>query len=233
MSYILDALRRAESERDRGQVPGLNAQPAPGLVTATPTRPTAVVPALALGLGLLLVAGLAWWAWPRGTAPAPAPVPANSGAAAPAGVASSAVSASVVTVPAPAANARGPVATPEPLPLPVVVSAPPPPPPPPLPLPSPPSPPAPSPAIPTPAPEPTSDPRTVRLADMTAQQRRDWPLLTLGGGVHSDNPASRFIIVNGQLVREGEEAAPGVTVERIDARAAILRWRDLRVELPF
>ncbi len=73
----------------------------------------------------------------------------------------------------------------------------------------------------------------MRLADLTAQQRRDWPPLTLGGAVHSDNPASRFIIVNGQLVREGEEAAPGVTVERIDARAAILRWRDLRVELPF
>lgn len=68
---------------------------------------------------------------------------------------------------------------------------------------------------------------------MTAQQRRDWPPLTLGGAVHSDNPASRFIIVNGQLVREGEEAAPGITVERIEARAAILRWRDLRVELPF
>ena len=68
---------------------------------------------------------------------------------------------------------------------------------------------------------------------MTAQQRRDWPPLMLGGAVHSDNPASRFVIVNGLLVREGEEVAPGVTVERIDARAAILRWRELRVELPF
>ena len=82
MSYILDALRRAESERDRGRVPGLNAQPAPGPTTATPTRPIAVVPVLALGLGLLLLAGLAWWAWPRGTVPTPASVPANGGAAA-------------------------------------------------------------------------------------------------------------------------------------------------------
>ena len=230
MSYILDALRRAESERDRGQVPGLNAQPAPGPPTATPTRPIAWVPALVLGLGLLLLAALAWWAWPRGTVTTPAPVPANTGAAVPDAMAS-AVPAAVVTLPAPAATAPGPVATPEPLPLPVVVSAPPPPPP--LPLPSPRSATLPSPATSTPAAEPTSGPRTVRLADLTAQQRRDWPPLTLGGAVHSDNPASRFIIVNGQLVREGEEAAPGVTVERIDARAAILRWRDLRVELPF
>lgn len=27
MSYILDALKRADAERGRGQVPGLNAQP--------------------------------------------------------------------------------------------------------------------------------------------------------------------------------------------------------------
>lgn len=71
------------------------------------------------------------------------------------------------------------------------------------------------------------------LAELTAQQRRDWPVLSLGGAVYSDNPASRFIIVDGQLVHEGEEAAPGVTVERIGPRAAILRRGELRVELPW
>jgi len=222
VSYILDALRRAESERDRGQVPGLNAQPAPGPATATPTRSTAWGPALAFGLGLLLVAGLAWWAWPRGTAPATAPAPANRGAAAPDAVAST-VAAPILSAPAPVASAPGSAVTTEPLP--VVVSVPPSPPRP--------SPPAPSPAIATQAPAAAGDPPTVALADLTAQQRRDWPSLTLGGAVHSDNPASRFIIVNGQLVREGEEAAPGVTVERIDSRAAIVRWRQLRVALPF
>lgn len=219
MSYILDALRRAENERERGQVPGLNAQPAPGRATATPTRPMAVVPALALGLGLLLLAGLAWWVWPQGTAPTP-------GGATTAAVAPPAVTAPAVAEPTPAASASGPVAPPEPLrplPLPVVVSAPPPPPPPP---------PAPSPAVQVPAPSAPSLSPTVALAELTAQQRRDWPPLVLGGVVHSDNPASRFIIVNGQLVHEGEEAAPGVMLERIDARAAILRWRDLRVEMP-
>jgi general secretion pathway protein B len=222
MSYILDALRRAESERDRGQVPGLNAQPAPGPVTATPTRSTAWGPALAFGLGLALVAGLAWWAWPRGTAPATAPVSAHRGAAAPDAVAST-VAAPVLDAPARVASAPGSALKTEPLP--VVVSVPPSPPRP--------SPPAPSPAAATQAPAPAGDPPTVALADLTAQQHRDWPSLTLGGAVHSDNPASRFIIVNGQLVREGEEAAPGVVVERIDSRAAIVRWRQLRVALPF
>ena len=72
----------------------------------------------------------------------------------------------------------------------------------------------------------------VPLAALSAEQRRDWPLLSVNGAVHSDNPASRFIIVNGQIVHEGEEAAAGVTVERISPRAPILRWRGLRVEMP-
>ncbi|MFO1267813.1 MAG: hypothetical protein U1F67_14180 [Rubrivivax sp.] len=38
MSYILDALRRAESERERGQVPGLHAQPVPVGVGEEPPR---------------------------------------------------------------------------------------------------------------------------------------------------------------------------------------------------
>ena len=36
MSYILDALRRAEAERQRGTVPGLHAQPATGTLPAGP-----------------------------------------------------------------------------------------------------------------------------------------------------------------------------------------------------
>ena len=217
MSYILDALRRADNERDRGQVPGLNAQPAPWPATATPARPAVLTPALAIGLGMVLLAGLAWWLWPRGTAPAPTT----------AGTAASAAVASVVTASAPAMSVPGPAAMPEPPPLPMVVSAPPPP----APAPSLPAP-TPAPVIQLPAPAAPSVPPPVALADLTAQQLRDWPPLALGGAVHSDNPASRFLIVNGQLVHEGEEAAPGVTVERIDPRAAILRWRELRVELP-
>jgi general secretion pathway protein B len=40
-------------------------------------------------------------------------------------------------------------------------------------------------------------------------------------------------MVNGQVVHEGEAAGPGVVVERIGAKAAVLRWRDMRIEVPF
>ncbi len=57
--------------------------------------------------------------------------------------------------------------------------------------------------------------------------------MSFGGSIWSDSAANRFVIVNGQVVREGEQAAPGVTLERIGPKAAILRWRDLRIEVPF
>lgn len=56
--------------------------------------------------------------------------------------------------------------------------------------------------------------------------------MAIGGAIYSESPASRFILVNGQVVREGEPAAPGVMVERIGPRSAVIRWRGLRIEVP-
>ena len=76
MSYILDALRRADSER--AAVPGLHAQAlAPGgededdgdSPAAQRSRMRWIGPALAV---LLLLAGLAWW-WMPASSPAPEP----------------------------------------------------------------------------------------------------------------------------------------------------------------
>ena len=54
----------------------------------------------------------------------------------------------------------------------------------------------------------------------------------MGGSVWSESSLSRFVIINGQVVREGDTAAPGVTVDRIGPKAVWLRWRELRLELP-
>ena len=57
--------------------------------------------------------------------------------------------------------------------------------------------------------------------------------MAIGGAIYSDSPASRFVLVNGQVVREGEAAATGVTLERIGPRSLLLRWRELRIEVPY
>ncbi len=198
MSYILDALRRSQAERERGQVPGLDAQLATAEAPAPARRFNAVL-WLGLGLGVCgLAALLMWWqrpatptvlappqAAPVVPLPTPAPLPR------------------VVSVP-PAVQA--PVAAP-----PAVAAAP----------------------APMPAPVPaTPAPRTPTLAELTPEQRRELPPLVLGGSIWSENVQSRFVIVNGQVVREGESAAAGVTVERIAPKAVLLRWRELRFEVP-
>ncbi|MEO7152322.1 MAG: hypothetical protein ABIX46_11525, partial [Burkholderiaceae bacterium] len=65
MSYILDALRRADAdrERERGAVPGLHAQPLAPAATLVP-RPRAAIATGALAL-LVTAAAVGWalWRW--------------------------------------------------------------------------------------------------------------------------------------------------------------------------
>ena len=220
MSYILDALRRSQAERERGQVPGLNAQAAPAETPPPAPRRGALLAAAGL-LAAALLAVFSGWLWQRQPA-AKAEVPA---------------AALVRTAP------PTPLPSPAPLPaLPIVVSAPPAPPPTTVPMttptaavrtaPAPPAAPAPTTAVTAQPPSAPSPQAAVPLSSLTPEQRRELPPLAVSGSIWSDSPASRFIIVNGQVVREGEAAAPGVMLERIGPKAAVVRWRDWRIELP-
>ena len=214
MSYILDALRRADAERQRGQVPGLGAQPA--AATADTDAPRRLPGWLIATAVLVLAAAVAVWAMWRSQ---PVVVPA---------------------APTPAAALPAP-ARPQPA-LPVVVSAPPQlvqqqaVQPPQAAQPAQPAQPAAVAAALPPSATAVAASRAevaaTPLAALSADQRRELPPLVLGGSIWSDSAAQRFVIINGQVVREGEPAATGVVVERITPRAAILRWRTLRIELP-
>jgi general secretion pathway protein B len=72
-----------------------------------------------------------------------------------------------------------------------------------------------------------------KLAELPPELRSGLPPLAVSGSIWSDSPASRFVLINGQVVREGDMAAPGVVLERIGPRSAVLRWREQRFELPF
>lgn len=121
MSYILDALRRAEAERGRGGVPGLHSQavPVPGAVPV-PER-TAASPWLMASAGVAVaavaVAGT-WWVMQR---PAPASV-VVAATPAPAVAPAAPQPAPVAIAPAPAAPTAqvAPAAVLAPAPAPVV-----------------------------------------------------------------------------------------------------------------
>lgn len=288
MSYILDALRRADAERERGAVPGLHAQPLSGTpLPAGGRRPG--WPALLALAGGLVIAGLAaavWMLWQRGPvqAAAGAAVAGRAGAPTPAAsvAAASPTAGSTAALPAvtPAASATAspPLArAPERVPAPAAAD--------PMADPSAPVartqhrtlPAAPRPADPPyvaparrqdPSPSRTAPEADRAVADTptaaapaaangpaappagstagTAAERRIYavdelpaeirgslPPLAISGSIYSDDPASRFLMVNGEVVREGGRLGPDVVLEQIQPKSAVLRYKGYRYRVRF
>lgn len=109
MSYILDALKRAEAERDRGAVPGLNARPVP---LPAPTQAPGSRQTLWLALASVLALGGAaagWWFW-HNAAPAPVATVAMASPAATPGNTTPPAVAPVAPPAPPVASVPGPAA---------------------------------------------------------------------------------------------------------------------------
>ena len=69
------------------------------------------------------------------------------------------------------------------------------------------------------------------LPQLAPHLRRELPRLVVGGSVWSSSAASRFVILDGQLLHEGDTVATGLVLESIQPKSAVLRWRELRLEL--
>lgn len=249
MSLILDALRKSEAERQRGQAPGLFVQ------QALPPRRRRRPPAAWLGLGaaLLAVAALAWvgrdWLSGRAGGAADAPAAAPLADAPPSHAPSSPAGATMVAAPPPApapatvpAAAGGTPSAPQPqVPSPAPAQAP---------TPAP----APDPAAPAPdaspiegyevdarppneipatpdlreAPEPKPAPPAgesgalPRIADLPVAERAALPPLKLSMHVYADDPAQRFVILDGRRLGEGGALAEGVLVQSIGREGLVL-----------
>lgn len=230
MSYILDALKRADAERVRGQVPGLHAQP---LSESGADERGNASPRWALwggmAVGVVVVAALAWRMGADANAPVPAPLaapPAPTPAPEPLAQAAQPTPAPVPAVAAPVIPSYAPVpeaATTRP---PVKDSRP-------AAAPAPAQPAAPTQ---TPTPVPAAAPANARvplLSELPASLRQQLPPLMVSGSVYSDDAASRFIMLNGDVVKEGAQPAPGLVVERIEPKSAVLRYKGERFRLPF
>lgn len=233
MSYILDALRRAESERVKDQTPSLHDMTlAPAEVDEfdAPRKRMPIALAVFGGSALMLGAAAAWWLMREPVAPpATAPVfaPAERPPVASATLeAPQAPNAPTVIAPAPV---QPPVQAP---PLaqaempPRVILAPPV---------APPQRPATVRQVPAATPKPASteaiDERAVpTLNQLPAELRNALPPMRFEGTVYSDNAADRMLMVNGQLLHEGEKVGGEVLVERIKPRSAVMQFRGQRFE---
>lgn len=254
MSYILDALKKAESERRLGSVPSVHAQPIS--VTSfndisSPWSKTWIWAALAV---LLITAGMLVWFQPwqlvPGAGVTASPVPPVPGI----GMAPD------VQVPAPATQ-RGPSpqtdsaitsATPAPVVPPQADMT---------------KPPEASIAEPrTPKPEPKSakksreskpappaasselkatkkteavpvtvptEKRVAALRELPENIQREIPALAVGGFIYSNRPSERSVLINNKLLHEGDEVTPGLTLEKMMPKEAVLNYRGYRYRIPY
>jgi len=240
MSYILDALRKADADRERGHVPSIHAQTVlPGAAPIGAARAPRIGLWIALGVLLLVTAvGLTWWLVggsaqrdvaptnaaarpapaPAAATPAPAPVPATTAASAEAPKAAAAST--------PAAHAAAPKPRPKPA-----------------------APPATTPAVktqtpviatdgvPTPSQPPAATgPHSGKIYAMTELPddiRRQLPPISVGGSMYSPVPANRILIVNGQVLHEGDRVTPDVVLEQVRVKAAVLSFKGYRYLVSF
>jgi general secretion pathway protein B len=228
MSLILDALRKSEAERRRGQVPELHSPGPP--VARTPVRRH---PAWSWAVAaLLIVAGVvaAWFLWstsrtehatdaddtmmPPIAGPAPV-IPSTAAAPTPTSPASTASAAAMAPAPSTALpRVDAPTASigSVPLKLPAAqrdaptVTA---------------SPTLPAIAPPAEASAPPQDPALPTLAALPAEQRGALPPLKMSMHVWAEQSAGRFAIIDGQRVGEGA-AVSGAVVAGIRRDGVVL-----------
>ena len=141
-------------------------------------------------------------------APAPAPAPAPAVAAKPASAETP-----VVRRPAPPVAARA--ATTEPRVAAVPASA------------------ATTASAPKPEPKATAEDRVYALKELPDDIRRQLPNVNVGGSMYSANKADRILIINGQVLHEGDAIAPGLMLEQIKLKAAVLAFKGYRYAIAF
>jgi general secretion pathway protein B len=75
--------------------------------------------------------------------------------------------------------------------------------------------------------------RIYAISELPEDVRRALPRLSVGGSIYSDNPAGRFVIINGQVFHENDRLAPDLTLEQIRLKLAVLRYKDVRFRIMF
>lgn len=249
MSLILEALRKSEAERRRGQTPDLLTETAPLLptpgVAARDWRVIGIVIGAALVAVLFTIAWLRSSTPPESTATAagshvsrelvaaspPAPLrPPQPGPQPPVLAPRTSAAPAPATQPAAttAASRAAPAANVPPSASDVDLASP-------SPAAAPASPSTPSFSAPTNPPATaaafTSPEVSLRLSDLSTEERQQLPALKVSMHMWSQDAGTRFAIIDGTRVDEGDRLGDA-TVEAIQQDAVMLAWRGRHIRLP-
>ena len=247
MSYILEALKKAQAERQLGATPTIHAPTLDG--GAGVSRGSTMKKPLVIALGVMAAAIVALLALlvrqqaaTAPSAPQSAPSqPGSGGQLAPAAAQPQSPSVAAAPLPQPIAATPSPAQQ-----MPAVPSS----------VPSTPRAPAPqrsaAPVPPAPrtavapatqapeipaertavaaqqAPAPAQPEVTQTVRDLPEPIQRAIPQITFGGYMYSKNPADRMVLIDKILRKEGDEVAPGLVLEKLLPKAAIFTFRGYR-----
>ena len=220
MSYILDALKRADAERQHGTVPSLHTRQVttPALQNTSGAQNRRWLTAGAV-LILAAAAAVGGWFWRAPSNDAPRQADAQIALTSP------------VASPPPLPALAAPTLLPAPVPAPVT-AAPVAPKPKPEPAPKPEAPPrriaAPKPAPPPPA---AASAELPLLSELPENIRRQIPAMAINGVVYSDNPGQRVLLVNQQVLTQGSQAVPDVKLEEIRPHSSVFSFQGTRFRL--
>ena len=235
MSYILDALKRAESERERGSIPGIYTQQMPpGASADAGNAPGSGLLWPAVGMSVALLGAVALYLYApvtlRLTPTGLPPVPTGAALPAPQITTVTAV-ATTPRVVADDAQASEPLAS-------TRVSRR------------------------TGAAEPggsgaaerraaararasaveeplatvqakTTEGRIYALNDLPENIRAELPKVVIGGSSYSTNPALRMLMINGKMFQEREQPEPNLQLEQIRQGSAVLKYKGYRYRVAF
>ena len=202
MSLILEALRKSEAERRRGQAPDVAVELAPAAAPSRIDLARWLWPVLTLVtlFAAVPVIGI-WWSTRSSPVPAPIPAPPLATRQAPPNAEMPVVQPRATPTPTPATAPAAPVVTTPPPAAPAVAAA----------------------NAPPPPPAPAADPpAAVGMAGVKLSMH-----------VWNDDPARRFVVLNGQRMLEGERNGDLLLVEVL--RDGVLVERDgqrARIDLP-
>lgn len=228
MSYILEALKKAQAERQLGASPTIHT---PGLQVAAAGASAGGLkkPVLMIGLAMVVViAVLLVLVLRPASTPAASPALEQQVAAQPPQAMPPAVAAVPASPPAVAVPPQQPVAALAPVAATKTASA---------------SKPA---AVPVMAAAPAVVESPARPAAVTAQEdpvqnlrdlpepiQRSIPQIAVGGYIYSKNPADRLLLIDKILRHEGEEVAPGLVLEKLQPREAVFNYKGYRYRQPY
>ena len=218
MSYILDALKKADAERTRGLVPNINAQSA-RLNAYKSDRPWLPGPfiLILISIGLTLLCLIVWWRIDTGMSQrallAPPTPQLMDKTFNPPKTASKTIT---VAAPFEETTQQSNLETAKPM--------------------------LPKKQLMPKTMMPEVAPRQAQMAlvnkipsvnELSENIRLSLPKLTVSGATYADNPAYRMLIINGQVFHEGEKPLPDLKLEQIKPNEAVLNYKGTRYFLAY